>query len=79
MKASLLALIAAFLPGSLTAAQSQAYPNRPIRLITHAVAGAANDVMNRPQPSSGEHFAALIKSETAKWAKVVKQAGILAQ
>jgi tripartite-type tricarboxylate transporter receptor subunit TctC len=47
MKAPLLASIAVFLLASFTAAQSQTYPNRPIRLISHAVGGAANDVMNR--------------------------------
>jgi tripartite-type tricarboxylate transporter receptor subunit TctC len=32
-----------------------------------------------PQPSASEQFAAFIRSETARWAKVVKEAGIPAQ
>ena len=32
-----------------------------------------------PQPSTSEQFAAFIRSETAKWAKVVKDAGIPSQ
>ena len=32
-----------------------------------------------PQPSTSEEFAAFIRSETAKWAKVVKDAGIPSQ
>jgi tripartite-type tricarboxylate transporter receptor subunit TctC len=32
-----------------------------------------------PQPSTSEQFAAFIRSETAKWAKVVKEVGIPSQ
>ena len=76
----LLALIAA--PGC--AAVAQAFPERPVRMIVPQAAGSATDTVARLLAADGaeavgsspEEFAAFIKSESEKWAKVASAAGI---
>ena len=64
------------------------YPERPVRLIVPQAAGSATDTVARllaaelpgqvgePVGNSPEEFAAFIRSESEKWAKVAQAAGI---
>lgn len=61
---------------SLPAAQSD-YPNKPVRFIVPFPPGGNVDLMARAIGQKlSENFGSFIKTEVAKWAKVVKIAGI---
>jgi tripartite-type tricarboxylate transporter receptor subunit TctC len=63
-------------------ALAQVYPVKPIRLIVPFPSGGMIDLLARtlgPRLSvsnTPEQFAAYIKSEIAKWAKVIKDTGV---
>ena len=67
----------------------QPFPNKPVRMLIGPGAGGPTDGMVRQRleqqgidPGSSatrEDFAAFVKSETVKWAKVVRDANIPTQ
>jgi len=91
LRASLARLIAALLLVVPLVAAAQAYPNRPVRVIVTFNADAiaiigtpefqerlARDAID-PVATSPEAFAAQIRADLERWAKIVKAAGIQPQ
>jgi tripartite-type tricarboxylate transporter receptor subunit TctC len=59
---------------SLALAQGD-YPSRPIRLVVTVPPGAQAQGAE-PMPGTPQAFASFMQEEMAKWAPVVKQAGV---
>ena len=63
-----LALVFALLSG-LAGAQ---YPGKPVRIIVPFTPASATDILGRVV---AEQFAAFLKAEIAKWAKLARESG----
>jgi tripartite-type tricarboxylate transporter receptor subunit TctC len=80
------AFLAAVLAAPIVACAQQKYPARSVRLVLPFAAGSAVDVLARLYAqraagfevvgSSPEVFAALIRNDTARLGKVIRDAGI---
>ena len=61
-----------------TPAAAQTFPTRAVRIVVPFPPGGPADVLGRMLGQKLAEFAAILKSDFDKWAKVVKAAGLRA-